>query len=353
MFWLTTNAQSGRRKSSAENNSPAPPRKPAILPVKKSPGQDSSNPIRSGKETTPTPGAEQERPSVLQQRDKTMSDDVDTVVRVTSNLVPLQASVVNAQGQTVTTLTLNDFELHVDGEPQTISALSHAETPVRLALLFDNSTSLNLAREFEKKAAIKFFRRVLRPVDQAAIFSITTVPVLEQPLTDNVNQLVRTIENFGKPRGATAMLDTIIRAAQYLRVMSGRKVIVIVSDGADTVSEQDFATTLRLAQAANCQIYVVQTGQSANANLRDLTADRRLQELTAQTGGAMYVPLQNADLDAAFTQISAELAQQYVLSYYPSNEKRDGRFHTVSLSVRADPKASVRTRKGYYSKSER
>jgi len=92
----------------------------------------------------------------------------------------------------------------------------------------------------------------------------------------------------------------------------------------------------------------VQTGQSNSANLRDLAAERRLQEFTAQTGGAVYVPRGTNDLDQAFEQIAADLSQQYVLSYYPSNEIADGRFRRINLRVITRPNVRVRTRKGYY-----
>jgi TonB family protein len=93
----------------------------------------------------------------------------------------------------------------------------------------------------------------------------------------------------------------------------------------------------------------MQTGQAGgNANMRSLAAERRMQEFAAQTGGAVYSPLAVGDLDAAFSQISADLAQQYILSYYPVDEKQDGRFRAISLRVLSHPNARVRARKGYY-----
>ena len=278
--------------------------------------------------------------------------DPADVLRINSNLVTVPASVIDHTGRAVTDLKLEDFELRVDGQPKPISDLNYSDTPVRLALLFDNSSSLSAAREFEKQAAVRFFRSVMRPMDQAAIFSISTFPVLEQGLTNNVQTLVRTIERFGKPDGATALFDTIVQAASYLRPYEGRKVIVIVSDGADTISDIDFNTTLQRVQAADCQIYAVQTGHIENANLYDLAAERRLLEFAAQTGGAVYVPKGVGDLEPAFAQISADLAQQYVLSYYPADEPRDGRFHTISLRVTTRPNLRVRARKGYYATKE-
>ncbi len=302
----------------------------------------------------PSPSPDKTAPASTSPASTTSSDseeiDPDDVIKVDANLVTIPASVVDPQGKAVIDLKLEDFELKVEGQTRQISELSRAETPVRMVLLFDNSQSLRGAREFEKLAAIKFLRRVLRPIDMTAIYSIYTYPILAQPFTSDVNLLVRTIERFPVPEdGATALFDTIVKAAEYLRHYEGRKVIVIVSDGADTNSElQDFDAVLQRVQAADCQIYAVQTGHSESANLYDLMASRRLQEFTSQTGGAVFVPKHTADLDVAFTQIAADLSQQYVLSYYPNDDKRDGRFRTISLKIARRPNLRVRARKGYY-----
>ena len=298
---------------------------------------------------TPTPKPAASSPATTAQPAVGEEVDAEDVVRINSNLVTVPASVIDAQGRPVTDLKLEDFELRVDGQPKTISELGSSETPVTLALLFDNSSSLTTAREFEKQAAIRFFRSVIRPIDQAAIYSVSTYPTLSQPMTNDVRTLVRTIERFNKPEGATALFDAVVQAADYLRpFQQGRKVIVIVSDGADTLSETDFDTALRRAQSADCQIYAVQTGHIENANLRDLAAERRLQDFAGQTGGAVYVPRGTNDLDAAFAQISADLAQQYILSYYPSEERRDNLFRTINVRVITRPNLRVRARKGYY-----
>ena len=74
-----------------------------------------------------------------------------------------------------------------------------------------------------------------------------------------------------------------------------------------------------------------------------------MQDISAQTGGAVYSPIDEKELDAAFNQISAELSQQYVLSYYPENDADSrGAFRTISLAVKTNQNLNVRTRKGYY-----
>jgi Ca-activated chloride channel family protein len=216
-------------------------------------------------------------------------------------------------------------------------------------MLFDNSGSLDMAREFEKHAARRFFRQVMRPTDEAAIYSVESESYLAQPLTSDIYRLEQTIEGFGKPEGSTSLFDAIIDAAAYLKPYSGRRVIVIVSDGIETTSRNDFETTIQRVLAYDCQIFVVQTGLYEGANLRALAAERRMEQLSGQTGGAVYIPKMTADLDTAFKQIAADLAQQYVLSYYPGGERRDGQFHLIDLRLKARKDVRVRARRGYYS----
>jgi Ca-activated chloride channel homolog len=282
------------------------------------------------------------------------------VIRVESTLVPIPATVLDANGRTVTTLKLEDFELQINGKPAEIGDLSRAETPIRMAMLFDNSSSVSIARDFEIKAAIRFFERMIRAdKDLAALFSVATFSRLEQPLTNDVRLLTRSIEFFPAPEGATALLDGIIKAADYLGEVHGRRVMVIVSDGDDTYSEATLEQAVRSLQLASCQVYVVKTtdfenfvrtrSRAGNANIRQLAAERRMLEIASQTGGRVYSPIDEKELDEAFRQISSELSQQYILSYYPdpATEKR-GEFSQIALTVKNRPNVDVRTRKGYY-----
>ena len=309
-----------------------------------------------GKSKPPTgPIADPNRPgtSVLPAKTTTKGsgDEVDPedVVRISSNLVPIPASVVDKRGNAVVNLKLDDFELRVDGEPRPLTEMTRSETSVRLAMLFDNSGSLDAAREFEKQAAMRFFRKVLRAKDEAAIYSIETDSYLAQPLTSDVGRLEQTIAMFGRPEGGTSLFDAIIAAASYLRPYSGRRVLVIVSDGIETTSRvSDFDFVVQHVLADDCQIYVVQTGLYEGANLRALAAERRMEQLSGQTGGAVYLPKTTDQLDIAFNQIAADLAQQYVLSYYPGAEQRDGRLHNLELRIKSRNDVRVRSRKGYY-----
>jgi VWFA-related protein/TonB family protein len=274
--------------------------------------------------------------------------DEDEVVRVDSNLVIVPASVVDNRGRAITDLRLEDFELRVDGEVKPISDLSRAETPVNITLLFDNSASLSAARAFEKQAAVRFFQSLVRPIDRAAVYSISTVPSLAQPLTNDVRRLVSTIEHFPPPEGATALYDSLAQAADYVRPLAGRKILVLVSDGTDTVSDIAFEEALNRALRADCQVYVVQTRQIEDPNLHDNFSEQQMQKLSQETGGAVYAPRSIEELDAAFTQLALDISQQYLLSYYPQDERKDKYFRFISLRVPTRANARVRARKGFY-----
>jgi Ca-activated chloride channel family protein len=338
-------AQSGRNKEKAPKPSPTRTRSiaPVAEPTKSPPPAGSSS-----RSNTPS-SASQSRPKDSSKENASEEVDPSDTVRVTSNLVPIPASVVDPKGFAIIGLKLEDFELLVDGQVKSISDMTRAETSVRLAMLFDNSGSLDMAREFEKQAAMHFFRKVMRPSDEAAIYSVESESYLAQPLTNDVGRLERTIEGFGRPEGSTSLFDAIIDAAAYLRPYTGRRVLVIVSDGVETTSRSDFETTIQRVLADDCQIFIVQTGLYDGANLRALAAERRMEQLAGQTGGAVYIPKTTNELDMAFQQIAADLAHQYVLSYYPGDERRDGRFHVIDLRVRSRKDVRVRARKGYYS----
>src|SRR5262249_34370954 len=204
-------------------------------------------------------------------------------------------------------------------------------------------------REFEKHAAMRFFRKVLRAKDEAAIYSIETESYLAQPLTSDVARLEQAIGSFGKPEGGTSLFDAVVDSSRYLHPYSGRRVIVIVSDGIETTSRNsEFESVVQHVLADDCQVYVVQTGLYEGANLRALAAERRMEQLTEQTGGAVYLPKSVAELDVAFDQIAADLSQQYVLSYYPLPEHRDGRLHVIDLKIKTRNDVRLRSRKGYY-----
>ncbi len=337
---ISTFAQSGRVKKKIDKDEKKPNSDINYIPT-----QTIKEKTKSETDVAPTPTPQK------------LDDDV---ISVESALVPIPVSVIdNQSGKALTDLQLKDFILKIDQNVVGIGELFRSESPVRLALLFDNSSSVLVARDFEQKAAIRFFKRVIRPEkDLAALYSVAGISQLEQPMTKDISALIQAIKSFAEPKGATALHDGIVEASNYLQDYLGRRVIVIVSDGQDTLSDTTFDDMVKIVQQNNCQVYIVQTtdfennkrtgNRGGSANLRALAAERRMQNLAIQTGGAVYSPVNERELDEAFNQISAELSQQYILGYYPDDETKDGRFRTIDLQIKSDKNLTIRARKGYY-----
>lgn len=317
---------------------------------------------QSGRQRQTNQKTTQENTKTIQEKSvPTVSSptEPDEVIRVSSPIVSIPVSVLDSAGRPIEGLSLKDFILSIDDQPAEIEEFSTSESPVKLALLFDNSSSLATARNFEKRAAIRFLRTVLRPeIDSAALYSIATEWRLETPLTSKSSSLISAIERMPPPSGATALIDGMMAAVDFLKLESGRRVMVVISDGEDTVSDTPFNDLLKKLQSTSIQIFVIKTTAYENykrtgtrrisENLRQLTAERRIGEIVRQTGGEVYSPIDDEELDDAFVAIARELSRQYVLGYYPRATTDDPiSFKRIAVEIRGKADYVIRTRAGY------
>ena len=325
----TAHSQSGRNKSDKETNEklPAKPSPPAPLP-------------KVVNETRSKPSNEES-------------------IRINSDLVTVTVTTLKSPTEKAS-LAQEDFAILENGVPQELTNFAReSETPLRMVVIFDASMSVAQRLSFEKKAATKFFEKMMRQQDQAAVFSLSTEIDVLQEFT-NKPQLLSNATRQLKAAGATALYDGIYLAAEYLRATAGRRVIVLVTDGGDTVSHKTLKEALQQTQEVDAVIYSVYTGKLwGSQNLRDIGAERALSTLTKETGGEVFAPTlptldqkQDDDsglkqLDEAFSQLADQLRTQYVLGYYSSNEARDGAYRKIEVKVNK-PGYAIRNRAGYY-----
>jgi len=284
----------------------------------------------------------------------------EEVLKIDSNLVTIISSVNTKNGMNPAKLNLEDFEILEDGVAQDISEFARDEDiPLRLIMLFDTSSSVKNQLRFERRAAARFFERLLRPQDQAALFAVSTDVTIIQDFTNKTSQLTNATKLL-QARGATSLYDGVYLAAGYLKLTQGRRIIVIVSDGGDTTSQKKLTEALEQAQASDVVIFNVFTGLlTASQNVRDLAAERAMQTLTLETGGELYAPrmalngneidedesLKN--LDEAFASLADQVRTQYTLRFYSTNDTRDGKFRKLTVKVKK-PGYIARSRSGYY-----
>jgi len=277
-----------------------------------------------------------------------------SVIRVNSNLVMVPVSVTDGLGTPVKNLTADDFNLEEDGHQQSVSRMDEpGGTPLELALLFDVSGSIYGRFNFERQAASRFLREVLRPRDAVTVFAIGLKPRQVQERTTKIQSALDSLAALDPTKEATAFFDSVASAAHALRdtaAPGSRRVAIVVSDGEDNYSDQyQLEEALQELQHCDSIFYAINpSGPSIRLNKMSMRGQAYLERLASETGGVAFLPDRPEDLDKIFTRIAAELQAQYLLGYYSLNQRMDGKFRRIAVNIPRRPDLRVRARQGYY-----
>jgi Ca-activated chloride channel family protein len=318
-------------------------------------------------------------------------EDFD-VIKVNSNLVMVPVSVVDATGQPVHGLQVDDFHLEEEGRPQQIVEIGNPDqVPLDIAILFDVSSSVSEKGffSFQQKAAAAFLKQVLKPADRAAVFTITDQPRLVEPLAsaDIAAAKLLTIPAATTPV-PTAFYDTVMAAAKYLNEKSAerhRRVIIVISDGDDNFSNLIKDLTIaearaeqkgemapsaarqslldrrrravlevqRAVQQADVAFYSINPGgPSVHLNLISTRAQNDMASIARSTGGTAFLPDSDKDLERVFGEVGAELRGQYLLQYYSNFQAPGAQFRRIAVALPTHADLRVRARQGYYPKQK-
>lgn len=275
----------------------------------------------------------------------------EPVFTVDVKLVRMLATVKNAQGQLVGGLNKDEFTITDNGVEQEV-ALFERQTAQALSvvMLVDRSRSTQRERNYELDAVRRFLKALLKegnPKDAAALYSFNYEVTLQADFTRRLDKLNDALSSL-KSEGATALYDAIYLASDEAEHRDGRRVVVVVSDGGDTISKVSFQKALEGLHRANAVMYAVLLVPVAGDAGRNLRGENALIQLTQWTGGKIFFPALGASLDEAFDEILKDLRTQYLIGYYPKNVPvSKDRFHRVKLGVKRAGHA-VSARNGYF-----
>src|SRR5712692_1892818 len=266
----------------------------------------------------------------------------DDVVRVNTDLVVLNATVLGKDGKFVSGLRRGDFQILEDGKEQKLASFSAEETPFAAAIVIDTSGSMDARLTLARSAAIQFLDG-LRETDVAAVYNFDYKVEQLQDFSPGRDLPARA---FGlRAKTTTALNDAVLRAADDLVARSEkRRAVVVLSDGGENSSRASSDKALNHALAGGVTIYAVNMSEEGPG--RDLVGSSILKNLAAKSGGQYLSTPGGLKLRDAFDEILEELSHQYTLSYVPSNRERDGKWRAIDLKL-ARPETTVRTRKGY------
>jgi Ca-activated chloride channel family protein len=281
----------------------------------------------------------------------TQDDQSIPTFKVDVKLVNVFVSVADPNGAPVAGLKKDDFQLLEDGQPQKIAVFGReSQLPLSVVLSVDTSLSTRRDLPLELESARRFVHSILRPIDRLSVYKFSEIVEEVVPFTADLKTVDRGLTGI-KAGSATALYDAVYLAADALEARQGRKVMVIITDGGDTVSKVDYQDALRAAQQAEAIVYsIIIVPIEASAG-RDLGGEHALIQLSHDTGGRHYYASSISSLDKAFEQISEELRTQYLLAYYPSRRVADSDFRRIEVQVHGSaesPQLRPRYRTGYF-----
>jgi Ca-activated chloride channel homolog len=275
-------------------------------------------------------------------------DEVPTF-KVNVKLVNVFVSVQDQNGAPVSSLKKENFELTEDGNPEKIAVFSReSELPLSIVLAIDASLSTKKDLSLELESARRFTHSILRPIDAASLYQFSEVVDEIVPFTADLRRIDRGIERV-RVGSATALYDAVYLGAEALEKRQGRKVMVVITDGGDTISKVNYQDALRAAEQAEAIVYSIIVVPIASDAGRDVGGEHALIQLSRETGGKHYYATSGDSLSRAFQQISDELRTQYLLAFYPSRRLADSDFRRIEVNiVGTGSELTARHRAGYY-----
>jgi VWFA-related protein len=305
-------------------------------------------------------------------------DEPVTTLKVDVDLVSLFFTVKDKNGMLIPHLGMDNCAVEEDKTAQKLKNFQ-AETnqPLTLGVLLDTSGSQTHVLPLEQQSGSQFLSRVLKSKDQAFLVSFDVDVNLLQDFTNSSRLLERAMNKAeintaggngaggvpgigqgpvptqGQPKG-TLLYDAVYLAAnEKLSRETGRKAVLILTDGEDQGSVHKIQAAIEAAQKANVIIYGILLADRASYGNFGLgySGNFALKKMADETGGRMIdVGHDGKKLEAAFQQIEDELRTQYVASYTPTNRKADGSYRKISVECKADhgDELKVQVRKGYY-----
>ncbi len=274
--------------------------------------------------------------------------------------VRLPITVVDKKGVFIPGLNKQDFQILEDKVPQEIETFANdigQTEPLYVGVLMDTSPSIAGKLKFEQESAKNFIYTVVRPRKDRVFFATFDDQInLRQDFTDKLDLLDKAVNGINKTGNQTALYDAIWQFCdEKMRSVSGRRVLVIITDGEDTYSRANLLDAVEMAQRTETTLFAISTKAGFSSavpgvemgEIKD-AKDRDLVKLAEETGGTAFFTGDMLSLERSFTKIARELRAQYLVTYKPTNNQYDGSYRRIDVKLangRGDLK--VRTKRGY------
>jgi Ca-activated chloride channel family protein len=274
----------------------------------------------------------------------------ETTFRGGTSIVPILATVLDEDGRLVPDLERADFTVLDNGKAQEIVFFQNDVQPFTVVVAMDFSFSMNNNLKLLKAAAEQFILRLL-PDDRAQVGAFSDKIKFSGTFTNDRDDLIGAIDDlqFGNP---TRLWDAVDASMEELKIIEGRKVVLVFTDGDDTASRRDMGDVLDRARQEEVMVYAIGLQSEFFNGQRVVRSrpDRSLRRLAEETGGGYFELQKTAELAPTFTRVAQELHSQYTLGFSPT--MLDGREHKLEVRVN-QPGTTTRARRSYIASPDR
>ncbi|HET9086174.1 MAG TPA: VWA domain-containing protein [Acidobacteriaceae bacterium] len=277
-----------------------------------------------------------------------------------ANLIYVPVIVTDVQGHPIADLHRNNFLLTEDGQPQTIRMFDQrASQPLSVVLAVDTSVSVRRNLAQEKRAVHAFAHALLHGQSRLALTGFSGRVREFAPFTGDAARIDRALGGL-RADGPTALYGAIVQAAQMLKSQPGRRTLILLSDGANSMPGVDYSRARLAALQAEASIdSVILLPIAANAG-RNLGGEHAMIQLSRDTGGQFFYARDAGELQASLARIAECLPGEYLLGYYaPSgragNDKGAEDYRHIQVKIlhpAADQPMHLYFRKGYFPEPE-
>jgi Ca-activated chloride channel homolog len=278
----------------------------------------------------------------------------DARIRVDVNLVIVPATVTDPMNRLVTGLEKENFEVFDNNIGQVIKSFSTQDSPVTIGIIFDLSGSMS-SKFMRARKALSEFLRTSNPQDEFFVVGFNDRPAVIVDYTSDVDDVEARMVML-KPENRTALIDAIYLGVDKLKQAKyERKALLIISDGGDNRSRYTEGELRRVVRESDVQIYAIGIFDQYAPTTEEQQGPILLNDICDMTGGRMFRVLDINDLGDIASRISAELRNEYVIGYRPSEVKQDGNWRKLKIRLVPPPglpTLTVHNRQGYYASSQ-
>lgn len=275
-------------------------------------------------------------------RDRVVLEPFDIVEEAQVTSVLVEASVQDRRGRFVKNVSPSAFTVLEDGVPQALDLARHEAVGATFALLIDSSASMSRRLEFVQRTA-GMLAEYMSPLDRTIVAPFSRGLAATTGPTDDRRTVEEAIDAI-RASGGTAILDSLAQLSRSFSEGTGRRAVILITDGYDENSTTTVDEALQALKDARVTVYAVAIGGVAGISLK---GEKVLRRLATETGGRVFLPSNEEQLELIHAALADDVQNRYLLTYTPANQTQDGKWRDIAVRV-AEPTYRVTARPGYF-----